>query len=274
MFEIFDQLIQFNISDMEESDDVIVFLTIATTGLNRNGFVPEICQITLQNQAGRKLFCEYVLPERNFQPGASRFNGFTIDIIGGKRCLMRNSKVVKAYSLDKVLDDLITEISAIRAQVSGRIVLAGYCNQTYDIPVLVSEMKRCDVSTQKLINMNVVCADLYQVVYNNQKTLIPWHFGDLKMTSVYNVLCRDNKPHKHDALEDADKLRAIYGQICGKIERQTFETYVFSFPAEDEVCIPATRSVQQQPRGTVKRRSIKGDHEEEQATNSKRPCRT
>ena len=252
-----------------ESDDVVVFLTIATTGLNRDGFVPEICQITLQNQAGHRLFCKCVLPERNFQPGASLFNGFTIDIIGGKRCLMRDLKVVKAYSLDKVLDDLITEISAIRAQVSGRIVLAGYYNQLYDIPVLVNEMKRCDISTQKLIKMNVVCADLHQVVRKNKATLMPRHRGNFKMTSVYNVLCGDNKPHKHDALEDADKLRAIYSQICGKIERQTFETYVFSFPAEeDEVGIPATRSMQQQPRGTIKRRSIEG--EEEQAT--KRPC--
>jgi DNA polymerase III epsilon subunit-like protein len=257
--------------ETEKGDDVVVFLTIATTGLNRNGFVPEICQITLQNQAGHRLFCKCVLPERNFQPGASLFNGFTIDTIDGKRCLLRHSKVVKSYPLDKVIDDLITEISAIRAQVSGRIVLAGYFNQKYDIPLLVSEMKRCDVSTQKLINMNVVCTDVYQVVRNNQMTLMPWHLDDLKMTTVYNVLCGDNKPHKHDALEDADKLRAIYGQICGIMETQTFETSVFSFPAEDEVGIPAMGSGQQGPRGTraVKRQSIEG--EDEQAT--KRPCR-
>ena len=114
---------------------------------------------------------------------------------------------------------------------------------------------------------------MVQVVRNNQVTLMPWHCGNFKMTTVYNVLCGDNKPHKHDALEDTDKLRAIYSQIRGKIKRQTFETSVFSFPAEeDEVCIPATRSMQQQPHGTVKRRSIEGDHEEQQATNSKRPC--
>jgi hypothetical protein len=257
--------------DKKRDDDVVVFLTIATTGLNENGFVPEICQIIIQNQAGCKLFCEYVLPEREFQPEASEFNGFMIDIIGGKRCLMRHSKVVKAYPLDKVLDDLIIGIKAIREQlqVSGRIILAGWYNQDYDIPVLVSEMKRCAVSTQKLINMNVVCADLYQVVRNNQMTLMPRHGGNFKMTTVYNVLCGDNKPHQHDALEDADKLRAIYSKICGKIKRQTFETSVFSL---DEVDIPATGSMQQRPHGTraVKRQSIEGE-EQQQAT--KRPCR-
>ena len=253
----------------KEKSDVIVFLTIATTGLRGNDFQPEICQITLVNEAGHKLFSKCVLPEGNFQHGASQFNGFTIEIIDGKRCLMRHSKQVKAYSLDKVIDELIAEISAIRAQVHRRIVLAGFYNQKYDIPLLVSEMKRCDVSTQKLINMNVVCADLYQLVYNNQYTLMPQHGGNLKMTTVYNVLCCDNKPHKHDSVEDAEKLRAIYSKISEKIERRTFETCVFSFPCESQVVIQAVGSIQQQPNGGTKRQSIEG--EEEQAT--KRPCR-
>ena len=255
----------------KEEGDVIVFLTIATTGLRENDFQPEICQITLVNEAGHKLLSKCVLPEGNFQREASQFNGFTIEIIDGKRCLMHHSKEVKAHSLHKVINDLITEISAIRAQVRGRIVLAGYYNQKYDIPLLVSEMKRCDVSTMKLINMNVVCADLYQLVYNNQCTLMPQHGGNFKMTTVYNVLCCDNKPHKHDSVKDAEKLRAIYSKISGKIERQTFETCVFSFPCESQVVLQVVGGVQQQPRahGGVKRQNIEG--EEEQGT--KRPCR-
>ena len=253
----------------KKDDDVIVFLTITTTGLNRCGFVPEICQITLVNQAGHKLFSECVLPERNFQRGASLFNGFTIETVNGKRCLMRHSKEVKSYSLDKVIDDLLTEISAIRAQVSGRIVLAGYYSQEYDIPLLINEMKRCDVSTQKLVNMNVVCADLYQLIHDNLFTLMPMYGGDLKMTTVYNILCCDNKPHKHDSVEDAEKLRAIYSKISGKIERQMFEMCVFSFPCESRVVIQAVGSIQQQPNGGIKRQNTEGD--EEQAT--KRPCR-
>lgn len=252
----------------KKDDDVIVFLTIATTGLYQNGFVPEICQVVLVNQAGHTLFSKCVVPERGFQPEASLFNGFTIEIVDGRRCLMRNLKEVKAYSLDKVIDDLITEISAIRAQVAGRIILVGYYNHKYDIPLLVSEMKRCEVSTQKLVNMNVVAADLYQVVYSNQATLMPMHCGDFKMTTVYNVLCGDKKSHKHDAVEDARKLRAIYSKVQGKIKRQTFETSVFSFPTEDNADIPAMGGTQQRPRGAVKRRSLGG--EEEQGT--KKPC--
>ena len=91
----------------KEEGDVIVFLTIATTGLSGNDFQPEICQIKLVNEAGHKLFSKCVLPEGNFQREASLFNGFTIEIIDGKRCLMRHSKEVKAYSLYKVIDDLL-----------------------------------------------------------------------------------------------------------------------------------------------------------------------
>ena len=272
MLQILD--IHYPLTMEKKDDDVIVFLTIATTGLSQNGFVPEICQITLMNQAGRKLFSKCVLPERDFQRRASLFSGFTIEIIDGKRCLMHNSKEVKAYSLNKVIDDLITEISAIRAQVSGRIILAGYYNQKYDIPLLVSELKRCDVSTQKLINMDIVCADLYHLVCSNRATLMPKHGGDLKMTTVYNILCCDNQAHKHNAVEDANKLRAIYCNLSGKIEKHVFEASVFSLPTEDGVgAHAAVGSVQQlQPRGAaVKRQSVKGDHEEELA--KKKPCR-
>ena len=239
-------------------DDSVVFLTIATTGLKKNGFVPEICQLTLTNEAGCKLFNKYILPERAFQPNASKYNGFTIITVGGKRRLMRHAKEVKIHSLDKVMNDLMKEISAIRAQVSGRIVLAGYNCENYDIPVLRRELTRCNVSAQMLTDMNIVCADVYQLIRSNRSSLLPNHCGNLKMTTVYNVLYGANNPHMHDAMEDAEKLRAIYCQINSILDRQMFERCVFSF-SSDQVIIQAIGNVQQQPCGAIKRQSIKSE---------------
>ena len=242
--------------------DSVVFITLATTGLEENGFVPEICQLTLANEADRKpFFNKYILPKRAFQPEASEFNGFTI-ITGedGKHQLMQHDKEVKIHSPDKVMNDLMKEISSIRSQVSGRIVLAGYCCQDYDIPVLRREMTKCNVSAQKLsmTDMNIVCADLYQLIRSNRSTLLPNHRGNLKMTTVYNVLCGANNPHTHDAVEDAEKLRVIYSKIRSKVDRQKFESCVFSFPCDGDDQV-ATESVQQQPCGALKRQNIKSE---------------
>ena len=259
--------------DSKDNRDVIVFLTVATTGLKKNGFMPEICQITLVNEAGHKLFCKYVLPERSFQAGASLFNGFTItESMDGKRQLMRHSKEVKTHALDKVMDDFLLEISSIRAQVSGRIVLTGYYCQEYDIPLLMTEMTRCDVSMDKLSNMDVVCVDVFNLVRNNRNTLLPRHGGNIKMTTVYNVLCGANNSHMHDAVEDADKLRAIYSKISDLVDKQTFEECVFSFHD-----VPIWNQVDscgslQQPRGTTKRQNTEGGATQEEMA-VKKPCK-
>lgn len=246
--------------DTKAREDAVVFLAIATTGLRDPGFDPEICHITLINQAGRKLFSKHVLPQRDFQADASFFNGFTIELVDGKRHLMRNTKEVKTYSLDKVVSDFLIEISSIRAQVSGRIVLAGYNCQDFDIPMLVSEMSKCDISMEKLSNMNVVCADLYKLVRHNRYTLLPNHHGNLKMTTVYNVLCGAQNPHMHDALEDAEKLRAIYNEIEGLIDNQIFERYVFPFSSVSVGSQAGIRNLEstQQPYCAAVKRLITG----------------
>ena len=148
---------------------------------------------------------------------------------------MHHGKKVKAYPLEKVINDFLLEISSIRAQVSGRIVLIGYYCQKFDMPLLMEEVHKCGISLgEKFDEMNVVCADLYQLFFHNRCTLLPRHGGNLKMTTVFNVLCGTQHAHRHDAVEDAEKLRAIYGKLVGLVDEQTFERCIFSVSQLEE----------------------------------------
>lgn len=175
-------------------------------------------------------------------------------MVDAKRRLKRDDKVVKTYSLEKVTKDFQLEVLSIRDQVQGRIVLIGYCCHTFDIPLLKKEMLRCGLTCEIFCEKNVVYADLYQLLCDNKATLLPGHDGDLKMTTVYNVLCGTQNVHMHDAVEDAEKLRAIYAKIAAFIPKSVFEKYVFEFSEVTKVPRPAMS--QQRRRDSVKRCEI------------------
>ena len=52
--------------------------------------------------------------------------------------------------------------------------------------------------------MNIICADLYQLVIRNRYRLLTHHSGDLKMTTVFNVLYGTQRTHSHDSVEDSE----------------------------------------------------------------------
>ena len=239
-------------SSIPEDVDNVAIIALASTGLFKGNFDPEVCQITLMKPNGTKLFSKYVLPERSFQKGmyinvymctelkfgvqrmftllftdASRFNGFTIEEVDGKRHLMRNGEVVKTYPLQKILKEFQNTISSFRAQVSGRIVLVGYYCHAFDIRLLMQEMKRCQFSGEIFSENNVVFADLYELVRFKRYDLFRF-CKDLKMTTVYNAVCKAQELHNHDAIEDAKKLGAIYTHIKGLVDKQTFQRFIFS----------------------------------------------
>ena len=177
---------------------------------------------------------------------------------------MRHSKVMKTSPLCDVMYNFLDELSAIRAQVPGRIVLIGYNSKEYDMEVMRREMLRCGLSSEKISTMNIVCADLLQFVRNNRQSLLPFHAGDLKMTTVYNQLCRAHSKYKHDALEDAEKLRAIYCTIIDRVPKKKFEDCIFPFPvvaaiAKSDTVIQGQGACEpQQPRRSIKRENVEG----------------
>lgn len=56
-------------SQTSKKSDVVVILTLASTGLMKPGFDPEIVQLTLMKLDGKKLFSKCVLPQGVFQEG-------------------------------------------------------------------------------------------------------------------------------------------------------------------------------------------------------------
>lgn len=216
----------------EAEDDTILFIAIATTGLFRENFDPEICQITLAKEDGTKLFARHVLPEGKFQKEATQFNGFSIGDDNGKRFMMRRGKKIKTYALETVMNEFIEELASIRAQVCGRIVLLGYNSEAFDIKVLMKEMARCGLSgklTRMSASMNIVCADLFKLLSNNHSKVFRYRPYNFRMTTIYNELSGTSECHMHDALEDVYKLRCIYSAIVDLVEKKTFEKYFFSF---------------------------------------------
>lgn len=177
---------------------------------------------------------------------------------------MRHSKVMKTSPLCDAMYNFLDELSAIRAQVAGRIVLIGYNSKEYDMEVMRREMLRCGVSSEKISTMNIVCADILRLVRNNRQNLLPFHAGDLKMTTVYNQLCHAHSKYKHDALEDAEKLRAIYCTIIDRVPMEKFEDCIFPFPvvtavAKSDTVIQGQDTCElQQPRRSIKRENVEG----------------
>ena len=173
---------------------------------------------------------------------------------------MRHAKKVKAYALEKVVNGFLLEISSIRAQVSGRIILIGYNNKMFDMPLLMQEFSKCSIPlSETFCKMNVVCADLYQLLMYNRNRLLPGHRGDLKMTTVFNVLYGTQHAHRHDSVEDAEKLRDIYEKLIGLADRKTFETCIFSVSQLEEV--PGIRQPQMVHRNSIKRQSDESESE-------------
>ena len=186
---------------------------------------------------------------------------------------MRHAKEVKACALEKVANDFLLEISSIRAQVSGRIVLIGYNNKKFDMPLLMEEFSKCSITLRdRFCKMNVVCADLYQLLMFNRNRLLPGHSGDLKMTTVFNVLHKTQHAHKHDSVEDADKLRAIYEKLKGLVDKKTFERCIFSVSQLEEV--PGVRQPQMVYRNSVKRQNDESDTSESEGRSAMKKRRT
>jgi len=198
--------------------DTKLFLTIATTGLRDDAhpeFRPEIVQLSLASAEGDELLTKCIVPTGSFQQEASNFNGYTIrKTKSGKRKLLRYGKKVKTVPLKQAIRNLLEEIKAQREQAppGGRILLMGYYSKLYDIPVLENEMQECGLSTEQLNSM-VTCADLYCLIRSKRRQIIPNHEGDLKMTTIYNELCGRQDLHMHNAVEDSQKLVAIYSKV-------------------------------------------------------------
>ena len=214
--------------------DTKLFLTIATTGLRDHAhpeFRPEIVQLSLASAEGDELLTKCIVPTGTFQPEASKFNGYTIrKTKNGKRKLFRNGKKVKTVPLEQAIHNLLEVIKAQREQApsGGRILLMGYNSKEYDIPVLENQMRECGLSTEPQWSM-VICADLYLLIRSLVKShqILPNHQGDLKMTTIFNELCGRQERHMHNAVQDAQKLIAIYD----KVKEFDIEPFTFQFKA-------------------------------------------
>ena len=211
--------------------DTKLFLTIATTGLwddDDPEFRPEIVQLSLASAEGDELLTKCIVPTGSFQPEASRFNGYTIrKTRNRKRKLLRNGKKVKTVPLKRAIKTLLKVIKAQGEQAppGGRILLMGYNSKKYDIPVLENEMRECGLSTEPL--NSVICADLYLLIRSKSHQILPNHRGDLKMTTIFNELCGRQERHMHNAVEDVQKLVAIYDEV----KEFDIQPFTFQFKA-------------------------------------------
>jgi len=211
--------------------DTKLFLTIATTGLwddDDPEFRPEIVQLCLASAEGDELLTKCIVPTGTFQPEASKFNGYTIrKTKNGKRKLLRNGKKVKTVPLKRAIKTLLKVIKAQGEQAppGGRILLMGYNSKMYDIPVLENEMRECGLSTEPL--NSVICADLYLLIRSKSHQILPNHRGDLKMTTIFNELCGRQERHMHNAVEDVQKLVAIYDEV----KEFDIQPFTFQFKA-------------------------------------------
>lgn len=178
-----------------------IFLDLETTKL---GKLAEITQIGAVHGNGKKFIC-FIIPDGEIDPGASNVNGFTKH--RGK--LYQNG----TYITDAVspAEGLTLFFNWIKKNKSNKDVwLVAHNAYNFDAPVLINNFIRYEVASMSEIEKTIsgFCDSLvsFRKSFNYSCNKLAYLLQKFKI----------RQEQSHDALEDAQDLKALIEKVCRK----------------------------------------------------------
>ena len=181
----------------------------------------EICQIAAvdYHDAKQNPFMVLIRPSHEFHPRASLTNGFSISRdCSGERVLSKSGSHLEATSLiegTRAFFDYLCQ----KSRPGMKTVVIGYNMKGFDIRMLLSAFKKCEITTAELEACGIGFADAFPLIKEMRENKFAG-IQDFKLQTVYAFLFGERSVNlTHDALKDAEHLQNILSHLSVPLER-------------------------------------------------------
>ena len=203
-----------------------IYFALATTGfIGQNA---EICQIAARAEDEEDTWCICVLPEGNFVPYATSYNGFTTNIgSDGVKRLLKDGVEVKTCSLVDALEGFVTYVTEKAKSSECIITLVGWNSQQFHVPLLLQALKKSSLSYKALESDGICYSDPYHMIRKTKDSFPQlMQASSLKLPDVHQYL---NQNGSTTATVDAHRSVQMLQFVMSSLEMNMEQLKTCSF---------------------------------------------
>lgn len=216
-----------------DRDIYIIYFAFATTGfLGQNG---EVCQIAAMGEDDESPWTVDILPEGEFQPSASAYNGYTSRIGTDKiRHLYKDGVKAETCTLSRGLVNFLQYVMGKANNSTHTTVLIGWNSQNFHIPLLLQTLKKCRHSCKLLEDSSICYGDPYLMIKQTQ-TQFPQLSGvsSLRLPFIYQQLYPGNVLDHCDACHIVQMLKSVMTSL--NVTKESLKGYSFTLSSAERV---------------------------------------
>lgn len=213
-------------------DTYVIYFAFATTGFLD---VAEICQIAAIGEDDESPWTVDILPEGDFEPSASTYNGYT-SRVGTDECrhLYKDGIKAEAYTLSKGLVDFLRYVIGKANNRTHTTVLVGWYSQNFHIPLFLQALKRDRLSLKPLEDSGICYADPYLLIKQTREQF-PQLSGvsSLSLPVIYQTLYPGNNLNSFDASHIVQMLKSVVSSL--EVTKESLKGYSFTLSSAEMV---------------------------------------
>ena len=212
----------------------IIHFAFATTGfLGQNG---EVCQIAAMGEGDESPWSVDILPEGEFQPSASAYNGYTSRIGTDElRHLYKDGVKAETCTLSRGLVSFLRYVMGKANNSTHTTVLIGWCSQNFHIPLLLQALKKCKLSSKTLEDSGICYGDPYLMIKQTQTQFSQLSdVSSLRLPVVYEHLYPGNIIlDNFDACHIVQMLKSVMTSLS--VTKESLKSYSFTLSSAERV---------------------------------------
>lgn len=191
-------------------EPVLVVFDLETNKLGADAAITQLGALYQDEEEGvLHSFCEFCLPPR-MEPSASRTTGMTLRVVDGRLALLRAEQRLPTVPLAQVLRTFFNFLVHASSQGRRQVVLVAHNGHRFDFPVLLSNLRRCQLAEQLL---SATCSWLLLadslLLFRQLRAAGRISSPNCQLQSLVQALLPGFEYAAHDALEDCRALRSL-----------------------------------------------------------------
>jgi hypothetical protein len=214
----------------EGKDIYIIHFAFATTG-----FHGEVCQIAAMGEDDESPWTVNILPDGNFNPHASTYNGYTSRVgTDGFRHLFKEGVKVETCTLLKGIEGFLHYVVSKANNSTHTTLLIAWNSQKFHVPLLLRMMKKCKHSINIFKDSDICYGDPYIMIERTQQQFPQLsEASNLRLPHIYQKLYPGNTLNPKDASHIVQMLKSVLSSL--KVTKESLKGHSFTLSSAERV---------------------------------------
>lgn len=214
-------------------DIYVIYFAFATTGFL--GQDCEICQIAAMGEDDESPWTVDILPEGDFKPSASTYNGYTSRVGTDElKHLYKNGVKTEACTLSNGIVNFLRYMVGKANNSTHTTVLVGWYSQNFHVPLLLQTLKMYRYSLKSLENSGICYGDPFLLIKQTREQF-PQLLGvsRLSLPVIYQNLYPGNNLNPFDACHIVQMLKSVMTSLA--VTKDSLKGYSFTLSSAEMV---------------------------------------